>query len=308
MNRPTAPYKVLTFSVMPAETERELRERYHLLRWYDAGERSEIEKSLSQICAVITGGATGISSEWIARLPALNHIAVYGMGTDKVDLAAAGARNISISITPGVLTDDVADLGLSFILALMRSTVSGDNLIRSGEWAAGTKPQLSRSLKGARLGVLGMGGIGKALAIRAQACGMEISYWNRSKISEGDWTSRPSPLDLARHSDVLAICVAHTPDTLNIVDAAVIEALGTQGYLVNIARGGIVDEDALIAALENGRIAGAGLDVFSNEPNIRSEFTKLSNVLLTPHIGSATHQARLAMGRLVLHALDNIET
>lgn len=296
--------KVLTFSVMPQEIDRDLKTEYDLLCWHKTDARPEIEANLDNIRGVITGGAVGLSTEWIARLPALEHIAVYGIGTDKVDLTAAKLRNITVSTTPGVLADDVADLGLSLILSLLRQTNHGERLVRSGQWAAGTKPSLGRSLKGAKLGILGMGQIGQALARRAQACDMVIHYWNRSTIAaEPGWVELPSPQDLAVACDVLVVCVALAPETINLVDADVIEKIGLDGYIVNIARGGIVNEDALIAALKEDRIAGAASDVFANEPAIRREWAELSNAILTPHIGSATAQARMAMGRIVIESL-----
>lgn len=305
MNSALEKPKVLTFSAMPADIEHELTIKYSLLRWYEADDRAAIEANLREIRGVITGGALGLSSDWIARLPALMHIAVYGIGTDKVDLDAAASRNITVSTTPDVLTDDVADLGLSFVLALLRRTNHGEHLVRGGQWAAGTKPLLGRSLMGARLGILGMGQIGHSLARRAHACGMEISYWNRSTVAaESNWTRLASPHDLASRCDILAVCVALTRETIDLVDHDLIDALGPAGYIVNIARGGVVNEDALINALREGRLAGAALDVFVGEPNIRSEWAELPNVILTPHIGSATVQSRNAMGEIVVRNLD----
>ncbi|THK39583.1 2-hydroxyacid dehydrogenase [Ensifer sp. MPMI2T] len=285
--------------MMPLIME-ELHRDHTVHRLYEAADRPALEAALPSIRAVATGGGTGLSNDWIEKLPSLGIIAINGVGTDKVDLAHARSRNIDVTTTPGVLTDDVADLGIALMLAVLRRLGEGDRLVREGRWAAGEQLLLGHSPKGKRIGVLGLGQIGRALALRAEAFGMSVRYWNRSKLTDVKWVAHESPADLARDSDVLAVCVAASAATQNVVDASVLEALGPQGIVVNVARGSVVDEDALIEALRSGTIAGAGLDVFVNEPKIRSEFHSTPNTVLMPHQGSATVETRLAMGRLVL--------
>ncbi len=237
------------------------------------------------------------------RLPSLGLIAINGVGTDKVDLAFARGRNVHVSTTPGVLTDDVADTGIALMLAVMRHVVAGDRFVREGRWARREAFSLGISPKGKRVGVLGLGQIGKSFARRAEAFGMEVHYWNRSPVAVTGRVAHATPVELAQQSDVLAVCVAANPATANIVNADVLAALGNKGYLVNVARGSVVDEDALLEALNNGTIAGAGLDVFVNEPTIRADFLTAPNTVLMPHQGSATVETRVGMGELVLASL-----
>ncbi|WP_082118323.1 2-hydroxyacid dehydrogenase [Rhizobium sp. LC145] len=279
--------------------EDRLDEAYTVHRLYDPAAFPTIEAAAGSIRAVATGGATGLSNEWIGKLPALGVIAINGVGTDKVDLAFARSRNIDVTTTPGVLTDDVADTGVALMLAVLRHVVKGDNFVREGRWGKEPFP-LGNSPKGKRVGVLGLGQIGKAFARRAEAFGMSVRYWNRSTITDTNWKSCASPLELAEDSDVLAVCIAANGATQNIVNADVLKALGPQGVIVNVARGSVIDEDALLAALNEGTIAAAGLDVFVNEPNIRQEFFTAPNTVLMPHQGSATVETRIAMGEMVL--------
>src|SRR5690606_8228811 len=191
----------------------------------------------------------------------------------------------------------------ALMLAVLRHVVKGDRAVRDGRWARGEAFPLGTSSKGKRLGILGLGQIGRALGIRAQAFGMQIHYWNRSPVSETQWTAHATPMELAGACDILAICVAANAATQGLVDADVLCALGPKGVLINVARGSVVDEDALLAALSAGTIAGAGLDVFMNEPKIREEFLSAPNTVLMPHQGSATVETRITMGELVL---DNL--
>ncbi|RVG04079.1 2-hydroxyacid dehydrogenase [Sinorhizobium meliloti] len=297
--RNVKPDLLLVEPMMPFVMD-ELQRNYTVHRLYQAADRPALEAALPSIRAVATGGGAGLSNEWMEKLPSLGIIAINGVGTDKVDLARARRRNIDVTTTPGVLADDVADLGIALMLAVLRRVGDGDRLVREGRWAAGEQLPLGHSPKGKRIGVLGLGQIGRALASRAEAFGMSVRYWNRSTLCGVDWIAHQSPVDLARDSDVLAVCVAASAATQNIVDASLLQALGPEGIVVNVARGNVVDEDALIEALKSGTIAGAGLDVFVNEPAIRSEFHTTPNTVLMPHQGSATVETRMAMGKLVL--------
>jgi lactate dehydrogenase-like 2-hydroxyacid dehydrogenase len=279
-----------------------LEAAYTVHRLYDPSQADAIEKALPNIRGVVTGGGTGITNDWIDKLPNLGVVSVNGVGTDRIDLAHARSRNIDVAITAGVLTDDVADLGISLMLAVLRHIAKGDAYMRDGRW--GTDPfPLGTSPKGKRLGILGLGQIGRAFGRRAEAFGMSVRFWNRSPVKDTDWISCPSPLALAEDSDVLCVIVAATAETKNIVNAQILKALGPKGVIINIARGTVIDEDALLAALNDGTIGGAGLDVFVGEPNIRPEFLTAPNTVLMPHQGSATIETRLAMGELVLSNL-----
>ncbi|MGU3400415.1 2-hydroxyacid dehydrogenase [Brucellaceae bacterium D45D] len=276
---------------------------YKVHRLYRAEEKSAIEAALGKIRAVVTGGGSGLANEWIEKLPALGIIAINGVGTDKVDLEFARNLGIHVTTTPGLLSDDVADIGIALMLDLFRRVTAGDGFVREGRWARREAFPLGVSPKGKRIGILGLGQIGKSLAKRAEAFGMQVHYWNRSPVENKNWISHGSPVELAQNSDVLAVCIAANPSTANIVNAEVLAALGSRAYLVNVSRGSVVDEEALLNALENGTIAGAGLDVFVDEPTIRDDFLGAPNTVLMPHQGSATVETRIAMGELVLENL-----
>ncbi|TPE49600.1 2-hydroxyacid dehydrogenase [Amaricoccus solimangrovi] len=278
--------------------EAELDARFTVHRFF--AEEEAARAARPRIRCVVTGGGSGFGNDWIEAMPELGIIAINGVGTDRVDLGFARSRGIDVTTTPGTLTDDVADLGMALMLALMRRVVEGDAYLRAGRWAAGEPFPLGASPRGRRLGILGLGQIGRALGQRAEAFGMKVRYWNRRPVEAPGWTALPDPVALAADSDVLAVCVAATAETRGVVGADVLEALGPAGLLVNIARGSVVDEPALIAALSRGGIAGAGLDVFENEPAIRTEFLNLPNSVLMPHQASATLETRIAMGELVL--------
>lgn len=292
-------HDILLVEPMMKVIEERLDEAYTVHRLYNPEEKQAIEAALPSIRAVATGGATGLPREWFERLPALGVIAVNGVGTDKVDLELARARNVHVTTTPGVLTEDVADMGMALMLALLRHIPQGDRMVREGRWAKREPFPLGTKVHGKRIGILGLGQIGQALARRAEAFGMAVRYWNRSPVDIA-WTRHATPAELAEDSDVLAVCVAANAATQGIVNAEVLAGLGPTGFLVNVARGSVVDEDALLAALKGGTIAGAGLDVFVDEPTIREEFFTAPNTVLMPHQGSATVETRVTMGEIVL--------
>jgi lactate dehydrogenase-like 2-hydroxyacid dehydrogenase len=291
---------ILLVEPMMKSIEERLEAAYAVHRPYNPAEAQGIETALPSIRAVVTGGGSGLSNDWIERLPGLGIIAINGVGTDKVDLPFARARNVHVTTTPGVLTDDVADMGIALMLAVLRRIPQGDRMVREGRWAQGEPFPLGHSPKGKRIGILGLGQIGRALGKRAEAFGMAVRYWNRSPVADIAWVRHENPVELARDSDVLAVCIAASAATQGIVNAEVLAALGPKGILINVARGSVVDEDALLAALNSGAIAGAGLDVFVGEPRIREEFFTAPNTVLMPHQGSATVETRNAMGDLVL--------
>lgn len=296
---------LLLVEPMMAPIEEQLDANYTVYRLYDPAAKDEIAQKLGDIRAVVTGGGTGLDNDWINRLPSLQIIAINGVGTDKVDLDLARARGIDVTTTPGALTDDVADMAFALLLGVARRIVPGDMLVRSGGWAEGQGLPLGASLRGKRLGVLGLGQIGRAIAKRGEAFGMDVHYYNRSPVTGMRWRAMPDPVALAEVSDVLAVAVASTAETANIVDAEVLEALGPKGIIVNIARGAVIDEAALLEALHGQKIAAAGLDVFVNEPRINPAFYDAPNTLLAPHQGSATLETRLRMGAIVIESLGS---
>lgn len=292
--------EILLVEPMLPAIEAQLDADYTVHRLFDPSGRDAALAARPRIRAVVTGGGSGIGSDWIEAMPGLGIIAINGVGTDRVDLALARSRGVDVTTTPGTLTDDVADMGMALMLAVLRRIVEGDRFVRAGRWAAGSAFPLGSSLRGRRLGILGLGQIGQALARRAAVFGMEIRYWDRVEIPTVDLKRFTDPKALAEASDILAICVAATPETKGLVDSALLAALGNTGIVVNVARGSVVNEPDLIAALLSGGIAAAGLDVFESEPGIREEFLSLPNVVVTPHQASATLETRIAMGNAVL--------
>jgi glyoxylate reductase len=234
----------------------------------------------------------------------LKLIANFGVGTDNIDLAAARARGIAVSNTPGVLTDDTADIGMALILMTLRRLGEGERIVREGRWG-GWRPTdfLGRALAGKRLAIVGMGRIGQALAIRAAAFGMEIYYHNRQAVPGHPAHYRLDLDALLGQADVVSINAPYGPDTHHLIEARRLALMRPEAVLINTARGALVDEEALIAALEAGAIAGAGLDVYPNEPHVDPRLIALSNVVLLPHMGSATVETRTAMGMKVV---DNL--
>jgi lactate dehydrogenase-like 2-hydroxyacid dehydrogenase len=278
----------------------ELAAAYELHRYWLVEDKPAFLKTHGEkIKAVATRGDVGASAELLQALPNLEFITVFGVGVDAVDVAGAKARGIPVTITSGVLHEDVADLAFALMLGIARQIPAGDSFVRSGKWASIGFPVLPR-LYGKRIGILGMGQIGQAIAKRATGFGMEIFYHTRNQRSDVPYQYEATPVALASHSDFLVAALSGGKPTASIVSAEVLKALGPMGYFVNIARGSVVDEQALIAALEKKQIAGAALDVFLNEPKIDERFFKLENTVLHPHQGSATHETRKAMVDLVV--------
>jgi lactate dehydrogenase-like 2-hydroxyacid dehydrogenase len=255
------------------------------------------------IRAVVTTGAGGVANAIVDALPGLELIAIRGVGTDKVDLQHARERGLLVTTTPGVLTEDVADLALALLLAASRRICVGDTFVRQGLWPTKALP-LSRRVSGKRAGILGLGAIGQAIARRALGFGMSVAYTGRGPRPGVPYPFVASLVELAGASDVLFVAASGNPGTLGVVNAEVLDALGPDGILVNIARGSIVDEDALVEALRSGRIGAAGLDVFRDEPRVPEALLTLDNVVMQPHMGSATAECRLDMGNLVLANLE----
>jgi lactate dehydrogenase-like 2-hydroxyacid dehydrogenase len=256
----------------------------------------------ARVRGVATEANRGASRALIALLPKLEIISVFGVGVDAVDLAAARERNIPVTNTPGVLGDEVADLAIGLMLASARQILFADRFVREGKWAHGPLP-LGRSVGGKTMGVVGLGGIGRGIAERGAALRMQVIYTGPRRKPDAPFEYLPDLLDLARRSDYLMVACKGGPTTRHLIDTAVIDALGPNGTLINVARGSVVDEAALIAALSSGRLGFAALDVFENSPHIAPAFLTLPNVIVQPHQGSATVETRTAIGQLML---DNL--
>lgn len=254
------------------------------------------------IRGITTGGGSGVPSEIMDALPNLEVISVNGVGTDRINLDEARRRNIGVATTQNTLTDDVADMAVALMMAVMRGIVTNDAFVRAGKWPSATPP-LGRSLTRKKVGIAGFGHIGQAIAKRVSAFGMEVAYFNSHARPESTCHFEPDLKALATWCDVLILAVSGGPRSANMIDRDILDALGKDGFLVNIARGTVVDEAALLSALQEKRIAGAGLDVFQNEPNINPAFLSLPNTVLQAHQASATVETRTAMANLVV---DNL--
>ena len=273
-----------------------------LEREYAAPSLAEVGTQTAGLTVAVAGGGTIIGAAEMDALPGLRAVANFGVGYDNVDVEEATRRGIVVSNTPDVLTDAVADLTVVLVLDVLRQVSSADRFVRRGEWAAGGRFPLTREVRGTVVGILGLGRIGEAVAQRLEPFGARIAYHSRSP-KQVPWAFHVSPVELARACDVLVVLTPGGADTHRLVDASVIDALGPDGFLVNVSRGSVVDETALVAALEEGRLAGAGLDVFADEPHVPTALLGRDDVVLLPHVGSATVQTREAMATLVL---DNV--
>ncbi|WP_058972732.1 2-hydroxyacid dehydrogenase [Type-D symbiont of Plautia stali] len=251
---------------------------------------------------VLASGESIVDDELISRLPNLKLIAVFGVGYDGVDIHAARQRGIFVTNTPDILTADVADLAIALMLNVARRINAAQQYIERGGWHEGSFPPAFK-VSGARLGIVGFGRIGRAVAQRAQGFAMKINYYARSDHQSQDATYYPSLVSLAENSDVLIICASGGKESRHLINREVLAALGAEGIVINVARGSVIDEAALVEAIDTESIGGAGLDVFADEPNVPQALLNRDNVVVTPHIGSATHATRAAMAKLVL---DNI--
>jgi lactate dehydrogenase-like 2-hydroxyacid dehydrogenase len=301
MPNPSIALQMCPFS---ADLESALARRFEMARWFEMDETAQqqlLDARAAQVRAVVTSGSVGCPVALMHTLPALGVIAINGVGLDKVNLEVARQLGIAVGSTPGALSEDVADLAVGLTIALLRDIPASDAYVRSGAWPRGERP-LGRKVSGRRFGVLGLGQIGFAIAQRLAPFG-PVS-WTGPRAKPVAWPRHPDVLCLARASDVLVVACPANAATRHLVNNQVIEALGPDGYIVNISRGAVVDEAALAAALAGGRLAGAALDVFENEPHVPESLRQLPNTVLTPHVASATHETRKRMADLVLANLD----
>ncbi|WP_319239331.1 2-hydroxyacid dehydrogenase [uncultured Propionivibrio sp.] len=293
-------------SLLPV-LENWLDERYNVSRLDDAPDAAAfLAEQGSRFVGVATSALYGISAEQIAAMPALKVISCFGVGVDKIDLPAARARGIAVGNTPDILNDCVADTAFALLLDIARATPEADRYVRSGLWAERGQNSfhLGRRVSGGKLGIVGLGRIGKTIAHRALGFDMDIRYHSRHPVADAPWRHESSLVELARWADFLVVITAGGPGTRHLINAEVLDALGPRSFLINVSRGTVVDEPALVRALVERRIAGAGLDVFANEPFAPAELLALDNVVLLPHIASATEETRRAMAQRVIDNLD----
>jgi lactate dehydrogenase-like 2-hydroxyacid dehydrogenase len=295
------PNQILQTHKLLQSCEEALAARFTVHKLHEAADKDALIARIATDIRAIAGGNVG--PELMDKLPKLEIIANFGVGYDSIDTAAAKARNIRVTNTPNVLNDAMAELTLGLMIALARRIPQTDQFVRQGKWPAGNFPLLSE-LNGKTVGILGLGRIGKEIAIRCQAMKMRVVYHGRRRQADEPYIYYSDLADMARDSDWLVIIAPGGKSTEGIVSRQVLEALGPEGYLVNMARGSLVDEPALLDMLENNKLAGAALDVFAKEPHVPEGFFALDNVVLSPHQGSATHQTRNKMGALVV---DNLE-
>lgn len=298
----TAP--VLAYGHLNPYLEAELGRRFTLHRLPADADPATLSEEARQSRALVSFGSVGAPAAIMDALPALELIALFSVGYDRVDVDHARTKGIRLTNTPDVLTDDTADLAVGLLYATVRNIAANDRLVRSGAWARGQSPALSGRVTGSRIGILGLGRIGRAIAKRLEPVAGEIIYHNRSVAADAPYRYVADRIDFARQCDILMVATSGGPEATQLVDAAMLDALGSEGVIVNISRGSVIDEDALVSALGEKRIAGAGLDVFANEPHVPQALLAMDHVVLQPHQGSATRHTRKAMADLVLANLD----
>jgi lactate dehydrogenase-like 2-hydroxyacid dehydrogenase len=298
----TTPAEVLITAPLPIVGAAAVPEIIFHRLWETSDRSSFLGATGPRIRGVAAAGSVRIDSELLDLLPTVEMVASFGVGYDRVDIDAARERGIIVTNTPEVLTEEVADLALGLLIATVRAIPQADRFVRAGRWATESFP-LSSSLRGRTVGILGLGRIGKAIARRLDAADVRVVYHGRSKQVDVAYAYYASLLEMARAVDTLMLVAPGTAETVHLVNAEVLAALGPDGVLINISRGSVIDETALIAALRNRTILLAGLDVFEDEPRVPEALTTLDNVVLTPHVGSGSVYTRNAMGQLVLENL-----
>lgn len=294
--------EILIAGRMPPKAIEQLEQDFIVHPWADAADPQAMLADVGpRVRGLATNAVQGVSAELLDALPRLEIIASSGIGTDALQMERARAAGIKVAVTPDVLNDDVADMAMALMLAVSRKICEGDRSVRAGRWMEGLG--LGYRVSGKRLGILGLGRIGQVLARRAVGFEMEIGYHQRNHNPDQPYTYFANLIELARFSDFLVVVVPGGPATEKMVNREVLDALGPDGILINVGRGSTVDEAALVAALAQGRIRGAGLDVFADEPNVPAALLTMENVVLAPHFASATIETRTAMGQLMV---DNL--
>ena len=286
-----------------AGTQATLQEEFTCHKLFEATDKNSFLKEHGpRVRGLATFGPMPVDGKLMDALPKLEIISNFGVGVDAINLDDAKKRGIIVTNTPDVLNECVADTAIALVLCTLRKLPQSEAYLRAGGWAGKGPYPLTTSLGGKTLGILGLGRIGEAIAKRAVAMGMKIRYHNRRK-KDVAYPYDADPVTLAKNSDILMVVTPGGPETQNLVGAKVLDALGPRKYVVNIARGSVIDEPVLLRYLRENRIAGAGLDVFVDEPRVPPEFFKLDNAVLFPHVGSATVETRKAMGDLQIENL-----
>ncbi|MES2821589.1 MAG: 2-hydroxyacid dehydrogenase [Pseudomonadota bacterium] len=296
--------QLLQIGPLTKRFNRELATRYAVTPlWLQADPRAFLREQGAQFELLATSARFGCSAEQLGCLPKLRAICSFGVGYDAIAVEVARDRGIPVSTTPDVLNDCVADLAMGLIIDSARRLSEGDRFLRAGNWVAGAFA-LGRKVSGKRLGIVGLGRIGEAVVQRASGFAMAVRYHNRTPLGGSAHAYEPQLIELARWADFLVLTCPGGAATHHLIDRAVLDALGPEGILINVARGSVVDQAALIAALQSGALGAAGLDVYADEPQVPAALRELDNVVLLPHIGSASEETRLQMEQLLLANLQ----
>lgn len=291
--------EVLLLGALPSEVRAALAARYELV------DNTPQAGDLERFRAAVTTSVAGADAALMARLPRLKLLGCMGVGLDRIDLAAAARQGIVVHHTPDAVRRDTADAAVALVFAAVRRVAEADRFVRAGRWTDGRMTP-SRRVSGMKAGIVGLGHIGAMVAQRLSGCGLDIAYTGPRPKHGVPWRFLPDVAGLADESDILVLCCPGGEVTRGLVSADVLRRLGPAGYLVNVARGSVVHEHALLAALESGGIAGAGLDVFADEPALDPRFRALETVVLTPHYAAVTHESRAEMAATLLAALDSL--
>lgn len=291
--------KVLAVAPVYSNTQDKLEGLYDVVRFYADEDAEKMNDQWLEDCEVaVTNSGCGADGSVLSRMPGLRLVANFGTGVDKIDLQYCRERGLAVTHTPDVLTDEVAHLAISLMLSTVRRLPAAERFLRSGQWQKG-RFALTRSLKDMKIGIVGLGRIGHAIARLCEPFGCRLAYSGPNK-KDTSWQYFSQCNELAAWADILVVSCLGGDSTIGLISADVLKNLGENGYLVNIARGTVVDERALVESLKVGGIASAGLDVFAVEPNVPEELLAMENVVLLPHVGSATHDTRTAMGECML--------
>ncbi len=300
---PADKIELLQTGPVPPFVEEQLDQLFHVHRLHKASDpKALLDEIAPRLRAVATFGAIPVDAALMRKMPKLEIVSNMGVGYDSVDAKWAGEHGIVVTNTPGVLDEEVADTTIGLLIATVRQLPQSERYLRAGKWLEKSFP-LSPTLRGRTIGIIGMGRIGKAIARRIDAMGLKLVYHSR-RPADVPYKHYPDPLAMARDADVLIAIVPGGPGTKHMINREVLEALGPEGVLINVARGSVVDEQALIAALRDRKILSAGLDVFDDEPRVPKELIEMDHVVLLPHVGSASVATRRAMGQLVV---DNLK-
>lgn len=301
----TTARRVLQVGPLRPSLAEKLRTSYaaHVLPDGESDRAAFLAEHAGEITVAVTSGRTGVDAELMSALPRLGAVVHFGVGYDTTDVEEAARRGIAVSNTPDVLTDCVADTAVGLMIDVLRQFSAADRYVRAGRWPIDGDYPLTRQVSNTRVGIVGLGRIGRVIAHRLSAFGCSIRYHNRRRVVDAPFTYVASPVELAREVDVLIVAAAGGAETRHLIDRDVIDAIGVNGYVINISRGSVIDEDALVDALTAGRLAGAGLDVFADEPRVPDALLAMDNVVLLPHVASGTEQTRAAMENLTLRNL-----